>query len=146
MFASVKSLLVCGALALAAAAQNINIALPEALVTVNPGDNITVQVIKPNSLTGSTEVGIAICLKSCTGYTGGCDAVDTTEALGSVLLTSSWAPVYHPDEWYPYQNFTVTVPTSFQSGQAILTATHFALLGAGPYPYTDTANQTINVA
>ena len=47
MFASFKSILVCGALALAAAAQNINIALPSPLTTVHAGDNITVQVEKP---------------------------------------------------------------------------------------------------
>ena len=50
MFASFKSILVCGALALAAAAQNINIALPSALTTVHAGDNITVQVEKPVSV------------------------------------------------------------------------------------------------
>ncbi|KAH9920441.1 uncharacterized protein B0H18DRAFT_957038 [Fomitopsis serialis] len=136
MFASVKTLLVCGALALAAAAQNINIALPTALTSVNPGDNVTVQVEKPNSLTGSTEVGIAIGLKSCTGYTGGCDHSPHL-VLGADLLL---------DEWYPYQNFTVTIPESFQSGQAILSATHLVLVGAGPYADTETVNQTITVA
>ncbi|KZT63970.1 hypothetical protein DAEQUDRAFT_741611 [Daedalea quercina L-15889] len=146
MFASVKSLFVCGALALATAAQNINIALPTAMTTVNPGDNITVQVEKGDSLTGSTEVGIAIALKSCSGYTGGCDVIDISEVLGTPMLISQWAPTYHSDQWYPYSNFTVTIPSTFQSGQAILSATHLSLVGAGPYPYTETVNQTITVA
>lgn len=155
MFASFKSILVCGALALAAMAQNINIALPTPLTSVNAGDNITVQVEKPvsaispecsrhtppvqlcqlsliapqNSLTGSTEVAIAISLKSCSGYPGGCDVVDVSEALGSTLLISQWDPTYHQDAWYPYSNFTVTVPEGFQSGDAILSATHLVLVG-----------------
>ncbi|EPS98498.1 hypothetical protein FOMPIDRAFT_1024642 [Fomitopsis schrenkii] len=146
MFASFKSILVCGALALAAMAQNINIALPTPLTSVNAGDNITVQVEKPNSLTGSTEVAIAISLKSCSGYPGGCDVVDVSEALGSTLLISQWDPTYHQDAWYPYSNFTVTVPEGFQSGDAILSATHLVLVGAGPFPYTEVVNQTITVA
>ncbi|KAI0712905.1 hypothetical protein C8Q72DRAFT_220600 [Fomitopsis betulina] len=146
MFASFRSIIVCSALALAAVAQNINIALPAALTTVNAGDNITVQVEKPNSLTGSTEVGIAISLKSCNGFTGGCDAVDISEVLGRTLLISQWAPTYHEGGWYPYFNFSVTIPAGFQSGDAILSATHLVLVGAGPFPYTQVANQTITVA
>ena len=54
MFAPFKSFLVCGALALAVVAQNINIALPSALTAVNAGDNITVQVEKPVRLSSTS--------------------------------------------------------------------------------------------
>ena len=88
-----------------------------------------------NSLTGSTEVGIAISLKSCTGYTGGCDVVNVSEVLGSTLLISQWSPTYHQDQWYPYSNFTVTIPENFESGDAILSATHLVLVGVSIFPW-----------
>ncbi|CCM05439.1 uncharacterized protein FIBRA_07658 [Fibroporia radiculosa] len=146
MFSSFKSLLVLGCVAASAVAQQIAIAIPATNDTVSAGSNITVQVIKPDSLTGSTEVGIAISLKSCASYPGGCAVVDISQALGDILYTGLYDPEYRSGEWYPFQNFTVQVPSGFPSGQAALGVTQLALVGAGPYPYTQVTNQTINVA
>lgn len=81
-------------------------------------------------MTGSTEVAVAICLKSCTGFPGGCDAlpVDISEDLGTILYLGPIDPEYHGAE-VQYANFSVTVPQGFESGQAALSATHFVLVG-----------------
>ncbi|KZT02184.1 uncharacterized protein LAESUDRAFT_763122 [Laetiporus sulphureus 93-53] len=143
MFASIKSLFVLGCLALSAFAQNIAISAPAAGDTVSAGSNITVRVDKPATLTGSTDVAIAICLKSCAGYTGGCASFDTTEVLGDILYTGPYDPIYGSGDWYPFQNFTVQVPAGMESGEASLSVTHLVLVGAGPMPIMQVANETI---
>ncbi|KAF9816039.1 hypothetical protein IEO21_04214 [Rhodonia placenta] len=145
MFASFKSLLVLGALAASALAQNIAIGAPVALDPIPAGTNLTVQVNRPDSLTGSTEVGIAIALKSCAGYTNGCADIDITQALGDVLYVGGYDPEFRAGGWYPYQNFTVQVPAGFSTGQAILSVTQLSLVGAGPFPYTQTVNSTVSI-
>ncbi|PCH39960.1 hypothetical protein WOLCODRAFT_23750 [Wolfiporia cocos MD-104 SS10] len=145
MFSSIKSLFVFGALAVSALAQNIAIGAPNDQSSIPSGSNITVQVNRPDSLTGSTEVGIAICLKSCEGYSNGCQDIDVTQALGEVLYVGSYDPEFRAGGWYPYQNFTVQIPSSY-TGEAILSVTQLALVGAGPFPYTQTVNVTVNLA
>ncbi|KZS99995.1 uncharacterized protein LAESUDRAFT_688689 [Laetiporus sulphureus 93-53] len=146
MFAFIKSLILFGILAASVHAQWIYVDYPAAGTTVSAGSNITVLVAQPVPATPSIEVGLAICLKSCAGYSDGCASFDTTQQLGDILYIGPYDPVYHSTEWPPYQNFTVQIPASMSAGEASLSATHLALIGAGPEPFMQVGNETIIIA
>ena len=59
----------------------------------------------------------------------GCDAVSEAQMLGHVLFTGAYSPVMKTGTGDLFQNFTVQVPSSMASGQAMLTVAHFYLLG-----------------
>ncbi|KAI0772275.1 hypothetical protein BC629DRAFT_1595480 [Irpex lacteus] len=110
-------------------AQNAYIALPVHGSSITRGTNITVQVTKPNSLTGSTSVALAIGLRSCepstTAWSPSCKTIPSEGVFGDVLYSGSFSPVYHEPALPPYQNFTVYVPQGFAEGSAVLSVAHF---------------------
>ncbi|KAI0685346.1 hypothetical protein BC835DRAFT_1384561 [Cytidiella melzeri] len=144
--------LVVLALAAAATAQNIALGYPFAGTSVSRGQNLTVEVDKPNSLSGSTDVSIVIALRSCSSLPdGSCDTVVNSpvpEILGTLLYVGPFSPKYSTTGEYwkpPYENFTAYIPPTFPQGQASLTVTHFVLIGAGPYPILDVVNTTLAI-
>ncbi|EIN13077.1 hypothetical protein PUNSTDRAFT_98137 [Punctularia strigosozonata HHB-11173 SS5] len=146
-----KSLSVVTALALALgiAAQSIDIGYPTAGLALVPGQNFTVEVDRPDTLTGSTEVAVVIGLRSC-GTQPSCDAVSAQEDIGSILYNGPYNPVFTLDDPAtrfkpPHQNFTVTVPPAEISGLAVLSVTHLSLVGAGPFALLETKNITVNI-
>ncbi|KDQ51242.1 hypothetical protein JAAARDRAFT_140580 [Jaapia argillacea MUCL 33604] len=141
---SLKFFLTIATIIMTAFAQTISIGAPADGLTVSSGSNITIEVDRPNSISGSKEVAIVIALRSCN--TGGC--IDPASALGIVLYTGPYNPQYSspPDQKPPHQNFSVQVPTSFTPGKATLSVTHLALIGAGPTPMLEFLNVTVNVA
>ncbi|KAG9313272.1 hypothetical protein JVU11DRAFT_5576 [Chiua virens] len=138
----VKSLFTLFIFAAAAFAQNADIGLPTYNQTVSPGDALTVQVQRPNSLTGSEEVAVVIGLQSCPNR----PCTPPSDFMGSILYNGPFDPQYHEEYLPPYQNFTVQVPSSFTTGAALVGVTHVTLIGAGLYPYLETLNQTITIA
>ncbi|KAK1143225.1 hypothetical protein N8T08_006924 [Aspergillus melleus] len=137
-----NTLLFLTSLAVGAFAQNARIGLPQAAASIKAGSKLTVQVQRPNSLTGSQEVGVAIGLQSCANSP--CHAAK--DVMGQILYNGPYKPVYHEYYLPPYENFTVTVPDSVESGEAVLGVTHVSLVGAGPFPFLEVLNQTIQVA
>ncbi|TFK48925.1 hypothetical protein OE88DRAFT_1663195 [Heliocybe sulcata] len=139
-----RSALILSSLAALAYGQSIQIGAPAAGETITAGSNITVSVFKPNSLTGSTEVSLILAINSCSD--GGCQS--PSNVLGNVLYMGEWQPDYSntSSSLPPHQNFTVQVPDSLQNGTATLSASHLALIGAGPYPDLEIVNTTVNVA
>ncbi|OJT12816.1 hypothetical protein TRAPUB_10651 [Trametes pubescens] len=136
--------------ALVALGQRIAIGAPTEWATVKPGSNITVEVDRPMTLTGSDEVAIAIGLWPCAGFgdeaNRTCAEMDVTQVLGNVLYTGTYAPQLPPPPEFekpPYQNFTVTVPANFATGQASLGVAHFSLVGASAMPFLEVANITL---
>ncbi|KIK78853.1 hypothetical protein PAXRUDRAFT_162890 [Paxillus rubicundulus Ve08.2h10] len=129
-------------LAAAALAQNAVIGLPKQGQSVTPGTNITVQIQRPNSLTGSEEVALVIGFQSCPS--GPCIA--PTSYMGQILYNGPFSPVYHETYNPPYQNFSVQIPASAPSGMALIGVAHVTLVGAGSYPYMEVLNQTVSVA
>ncbi|KAJ5645374.1 hypothetical protein N7507_011385 [Penicillium longicatenatum] len=125
-----------------ALAQNAHIGLPKAGQTVAAGSDVIVQVQRPNSLTNSEEMAVAIGFASC--GSGGCHPAD--EVMGTVVYNGKFNPVYHETYLPPYQNFTVTVPSSFKAGNAQVNVAHATLVGAGLYPDMETLNQTIIIS
>ncbi|OJJ95763.1 hypothetical protein ASPACDRAFT_1891584 [Aspergillus aculeatus ATCC 16872] len=125
-----------------ALAQNAAIGLPKAGQTVQPGQSLTVQVQRPNTITGSQEMAVAIGFQSCAS--GNCYAAD--EYMGTILYNGAFNPVYHEYYLPPYENFTVTVPASAAAGQAVIGVAHATLVGASAAPYLEVLNQTVTVA
>ncbi|OBZ66816.1 hypothetical protein A0H81_13332 [Grifola frondosa] len=134
-----------------ALAQRIAIGAPARFSTVARGSNITVEVDKPNALTGSKDIAIVIGLVSCNGHEKNeCASFDVTQVVGQILYSGPYKPQYETQQpgvpfKPPYQNFTVQVPATFQKGQASLSVSHFSLVGAGPYPFLDVQNTTLIV-
>ncbi|KAF9524266.1 hypothetical protein CPB83DRAFT_898020 [Crepidotus variabilis] len=127
-----------------AAAQRSFIANPIAGTTISPGQHITVQVIRPNSLQGSTEVGLVIALLQCRED----PCPPPSSQLGNVLYNGQYNPVLHEQPGRPYQNFTVTVP-GFQAGDGLnkaqLATARFHLIGAGPSPTLELNTVQLNL-
>ncbi|TFY80333.1 hypothetical protein EWM64_g3682 [Hericium alpestre] len=78
----------------AVSAQNIAIGAPADGTSVSPRSTITVQVLRPNSLTGSQEVAVAISILGCQSYPAGCP--DPTQVLGTTLYSGGFNPQYPP--------------------------------------------------
>ncbi|OGE58534.1 hypothetical protein PENARI_c001G00491 [Penicillium arizonense] len=128
--------------AVSALAQNALIGLPSTGQKVTAGDEIVVQVQRPNSLTGSKEMGVAIGFSSCASSP--CHTPE--EVMGTILYNGPFDPVYHESSQPPYENFTVTVPQSTAKGNGQINVAHATLIGAGPFPYLETLNKTVTVA
>lgn len=127
----------------AAAAQRAFIGEPQSGDTLTAGNDELISIVKPNALTGSTEVGIAITIKHCSQNP--CE--DTSEALGAVLYSGPYNPQFGPGMGgQPYENFTLTIPGGIGSGPAVLSVAHANLVGAGPFFFTEISNTTINIA
>ncbi|KAJ7130883.1 hypothetical protein C8R46DRAFT_1235882 [Mycena filopes] len=129
-------------------AQRSFIGSPAPGATVHFGSQLTVQVVRPNSLQSSTEVGIAIGLLACpTSQEAVCPA--PTSQLGRVLFTGQFAPTVHPGNSI-YENFTLTVPSADSfggaTGRAQLAVVRLHLIGAGPSPVFEINNITVNLS
>jgi hypothetical protein len=126
-----------------ALAQNAVIGLPTPNQTVASGSDIIVQIQRPvcqppillakislsnriqNSLTGSTEMAVAIGLVSCLHRV----CQPASNIMGSILYNGLFDPAYYETYLPPYQNFTVTVPFAFAAGQAQINVAHATLIG-----------------
>ncbi|CAL1712135.1 unnamed protein product [Somion occarium] len=141
-----KSFFVLAALVASTLAQRIAIGAPADGTKVPAGTSLTVEVDRPNSLTGSQEVAIAIGLSSCSRFpNGSCGSVDTSQILGTILYAGGYSPKFVESNKPPYQNFSVDIPPNFPLGDASLTVSHFSLVGAGPFPFLETQNTTVNI-
>ncbi|KAJ7337442.1 hypothetical protein DFH08DRAFT_783787 [Mycena albidolilacea] len=78
--------------------------------TIHFNMNITVQIVRPNSIQGSTKVGITIGLLSCpASQEANCPL--PAGQLGSVLYAGPFTPTVHPMA-HIYENFMLTVPSA----------------------------------
>ncbi|EMD40034.1 hypothetical protein CERSUDRAFT_81333 [Gelatoporia subvermispora B] len=146
-----KSVVFALGLAASVLAQNIQIGGPAEFASITAGSNITVEVDRPDSLTGSQEVAIVIALNSCSGHPdNSCASFDVTQDLGHILYSGPYDPEFHQGAGLPnkppYQNFSVQVPSNLPAGEAALTVSHFSLVGAGPFPFFEVKNITLTVA
>ncbi|KAJ5543898.1 hypothetical protein N7494_005177 [Penicillium frequentans] len=77
-----------------------------------------------NSLTSSQEMAVATGLVSCPSRV----CQPASNIIGSVVYNGLFDPVYHEAYLPPYQNFTITVPSSFAAGQAHINVAHTILM------------------
>ncbi|KAI9573122.1 hypothetical protein HD554DRAFT_2202398 [Boletus coccyginus] len=116
---------VLGAVA-SALSQTIEIGTPTDGTVLSPGQTFTAQILRPNSIIGCIEVGIALAINPCSN--GVCP--QPSNQLGSGGF---------------YQNFTVQIPDYTTPGPAIFTLTHLCLIGAGPYPLLEFRNASVTI-
>ncbi|KAJ6450592.1 hypothetical protein C8R47DRAFT_1170966 [Mycena vitilis] len=118
-----------------------------------PGDtlhfdkNFTLQLVRPNSIMGSIEVGIAVGLLPCPlSQEPVCPP--PTSQLGYVLYTGPFSPTINPIDHKVYENFTLTVPEEFfyGPGRAQLAVVRFHLIGGGPVSVLEVNKMTLNVS
>ncbi|KAL4760986.1 uncharacterized protein BDW70DRAFT_53864 [Aspergillus foveolatus] len=125
-----------------ALAQTAGLKLPGG-TNLTAGSNVVVQVTRPNSLTGSTELAVAIGLQSCPKD----HCVPADEMLGTAqLYHGDFNPQYHESYLPPYENFTVTIPASTPKGKAVVAVAHAALVGASNVPLFEVLNSTVTIA
>ncbi|KAJ5834756.1 hypothetical protein N7447_000782 [Penicillium robsamsonii] len=124
-----------------AIAQRAAIRLPTEDQRINSGKEVVVQVQRPNSLSPSKEMGVAIGLSSCKSS----PCRDADEVLGTMLYNGPFNPQYHESSLPPYENFTVIVPASATLGKSQINVAHAALIGAGPSAFLESLNQTVFV-
>ncbi|KAJ7134909.1 hypothetical protein C8R44DRAFT_609820 [Mycena epipterygia] len=126
-------------------AQSSHIGFPLPGATLHFNTNITVQIVRPNSIEGSIEVGIAIGLLSCpTSQEATCPPPGAQ--LGVILFVGRFNPTIHPMAKF-YENFTVTIPSSdlLSVGRAQLGVARLHLIGGGPSPILELNNITVNL-
>ncbi|KAI0333489.1 hypothetical protein GY45DRAFT_1319440 [Cubamyces sp. BRFM 1775] len=125
----------------AAFAQSVTILSPTVNTTLSPGDSFVVDVDKPDSLSPSYDVAVAIGLQSCGAAP--CAALASAGILGTILFDGEYKPQLRPNSSDVFQNYTVQVPSTMESGPALLTVARFYLLGAGASPTIQTVNTTL---
>ncbi|KOS38842.1 hypothetical protein ACN38_g10324 [Penicillium nordicum] len=125
----------------AAIAQRATIGLPAENQKINSGKEVIIQVQRPNSLSSSKEMGVAIGLSSCESS----PCRDADEVLGTILYNGPFNPVNHESNLPPYENLTVTVPASATLGKSQINIAHAALIGAGPSAFLESLNRTVFV-
>ncbi|KAM5538614.1 hypothetical protein V8D89_007643 [Ganoderma adspersum] len=128
------------------AAQNVFIYAPPPQSTFAPGESFVVDVDRPDSLTGSRDVSVAIGLLSCADRapSGTCDGIDSAWMMGDILYAGPYSPVA-PTGGNANENFTVTVPADFQPGPAVLAVAHFTLVGELFWPSLEVLNETVYI-
>lgn len=133
-------------------AQNVVISYPPEDQLIVPGQDFTVQVSLPvrlyhpitrlstsdlcatqGSLTGSTQVSVAIGVASCTSA----PCRSPADILGDVLYSGPYTPIPYSNVEPEYQNFTVSVPNGFPAGPAQLNIAHFYLVGVRGRSFSD---------
>ncbi|KAF8628977.1 hypothetical protein AX15_003616 [Amanita polypyramis BW_CC] len=123
-------------------AQNVVIAAPPAGKSLKAGRKFTIEIDRPNSLSSSLEIGVGIGIASCA--TRPCFPPE--DFVGYVLYHGAYEPTLErPGSSTLYQNFTVKIPSGFPKGLGQLNVVHSALIGAGPIPYIQTLNISVNV-
>ncbi|KAI0923310.1 hypothetical protein AcV5_007390 [Taiwanofungus camphoratus] len=145
----IKSFLIFASLVATCFAQGISITAPTAGSTISSGQNITVEVDRPNSLTGSEEVAIVIAMTQCPHNDCNTPGFDVSQYLGQILYNGPYDPQYDnvtpPDHKQPHQNFTIQVP-SFSSGDEVaMSVTHLTLVEAGPHILLEVKNISLTV-
>ncbi|KAG2087452.1 uncharacterized protein F5147DRAFT_588092, partial [Suillus discolor] len=122
-------------------AQTIELGFPQNGDNFSPGQQVTAQVIKPQAMAPTVQVGIALAIDHCEN--GSCP--DPADGLGFYLYAGPWTPEAHDPSYIYYQNFTVTIPSNLAKGPAIFTLTHLCLIGVVWYPLLEFRNATVNI-
>ncbi|KAF5354875.1 hypothetical protein D9756_005305 [Leucocoprinus leucothites] len=136
----IPTLLACFAVA---HAQRVAIGSPPDQAMVSAGQQMVVEVDRPNFLSSAQEVSVVIGIQSCAATP--CAAPN--RMMGQILYSGGFDP--QPDAKNtskpPHQNFTVTLPSNLQKGSAQIGVAHFSLIGAGLEPFMETKNVSVIV-
>ncbi|KAF9565783.1 hypothetical protein CPC08DRAFT_159254 [Agrocybe pediades] len=125
--------------------QSVEIGAPANHTSVRAGSYLVVEVDRPDTLTPSIEVAVAIGVASCSQ--GLCSLPSNEPVLGTTLYNGPYHPEFNPeyDGKPPHQNFSVVIPETFPKGPARLVLLHVALVGAENEILTQLRNVTLQV-
>ncbi|THV04040.1 hypothetical protein K435DRAFT_571254, partial [Dendrothele bispora CBS 962.96] len=113
-------------LAAVSLAQSAHIEFPTDGTSVSAGSPLNVDIIRPNTLSSSEEVGVVLGLSSCGQNPQGC--LPPSDSMGQILYNGDFNPQFG-NESQPHQNITVQIPSDIPKGPAQLNFAHFFLLG-----------------
>ncbi|KAL0568817.1 hypothetical protein V5O48_013161 [Marasmius crinis-equi] len=130
-------------LAVAAFGQHAEIGSPKPGAQITAGTSFTVEVDRPDTLTGSQEVAIVIGYQSCANSA----CRPPADGIQGVLYSGPFNPQFGPsgDGLPPHQNFDVTIPASTPKGTAQLTLYHFSLVAASMAPLFESSAVNITL-
>ncbi|KIJ69722.1 hypothetical protein HYDPIDRAFT_78156 [Hydnomerulius pinastri MD-312] len=131
---------VVAAVATTAFGSFIELGFPKNGANFHSNQEVTVQVVQPETMASCTPVGIAIGLNNCPNN----KCPSPSQALGYVLYSGPFTPANHQPNGF-YQDITVTLPNGLTKGKSIFSLTHLCLAGAGPAPYLEYRNATVNI-
>ncbi|KAJ4477274.1 hypothetical protein J3R30DRAFT_3703539 [Lentinula aciculospora] len=149
-------------------AQNAYIYTPADMTEVSAGSTFNVTISQPASIVGLLvqfkvtdcpsdalqdsnsswkNIAIVIALLNCHEYGSTC--LGPAEELGTILYSGAFNPQFTTDPGTaglpPHENFTLTIPSDFETGQSQLGVALFDLVGALLFPNLQTFNTTIIV-
>ncbi|KAJ4500831.1 hypothetical protein C8R41DRAFT_862942 [Lentinula lateritia] len=128
-------------------AQNAYIYTPTDMTEVSAGSSFNVTIAQGDSNSSWKNIAIVIALLNCHEYSSTC--LGPAEELGTILYSGPFNPQFTTEpgtaELPPHENFTLTVPSDFETGQSQLGVALFDLVGALLFPYLQTFNTTIVV-
>ncbi|KAK7444839.1 hypothetical protein VKT23_015157 [Stygiomarasmius scandens] len=129
------------ALAMASAVfcQSALVHFPTDGTSVSAGSSLNVDIIRPNSLSSSQEVGVVLGLASCNPR---CLAANLS--IGRILYNGDFNPQFG-NASQPHQNITVQIPSDTPKGAAQLNFAHFFLLGASLSPDLESSSVSITI-
>ena len=87
------------------------------------------QATAQNSQTPSTDVAVLIGLRSCPN--NDCDSIADSSALGTILYGGTYSPISRTGGGALYANYTVSIPDTVGTGNALLSVAHFYAGGVG---------------
>ncbi|KAJ3575118.1 hypothetical protein NP233_g1314 [Leucocoprinus birnbaumii] len=114
-----------------AQAQRISVSSPPDQATVSAGQQMVIEVDRPNFLSSAQEVAVVIGIQSCAAT----PCAPPSGTMGQILYSGGFDPKPDPNDAIkpPHQNFTVTLPSNLPKGSAQVGVAHFSLIG---YPMT----------
>ncbi|KAE9387399.1 hypothetical protein BT96DRAFT_927632 [Gymnopus androsaceus JB14] len=136
-----KLLLFLSTLFLAAFSQRIALFSPPTGTEVSPGQDVTVQLVFGNSLTGVQHLNLVISMLDCAGTACPTDA---GSGLETPLFVGNFTPVFQSGNLPPYENFTVTIPETLSTGTNMITVAHSLLVGVSEMPIVQYTNVTVS--
>ncbi|KAG7088971.1 hypothetical protein E1B28_012917 [Marasmius oreades] len=131
-----KSLLAIPFLVTSVLGQASYIRVPSQGATLHQGQSSTLQIVRPNSLQGFREAGLAVGILHCGAGTDLNPCPSPGTRMGTVLYTGIFDPQIREIPGNPYQNLTLTLPLPDVGGppvgNALLQVSRMHLIGAGP--------------
>ncbi|KAF5361140.1 hypothetical protein D9758_009035 [Tetrapyrgos nigripes] len=114
--------------------------------SVTAGTSLVIDVVRPNTISSSVEIGIAIGIASCAASR----CYSAAETLGTLLYNGIFNPQYdakpfETGQYQPHQEITVQIPEDFTKGDAQINFAHFFLLGASLSPTVETSSVSVEV-
>ncbi|KZO96103.1 hypothetical protein CALVIDRAFT_537299 [Calocera viscosa TUFC12733] len=137
------------ALATTALGQGMQFCYPSPGTNITAGQPFTISLNEAVGLTGWTEIGLAIAMRSCPS--GNCEPASLDDGIGFApflqidnMFTAAYNIPGGPENCNYYGNVTVTLPAG-TAGEVQLGVAHYYIIGASETPGVDVTSILLNV-